>query len=101
MIQEHLGARGVTDSAIVAVNKLINGDKLSPAQWEAFHDLIQTSRNLTWDTAVREADRKHVPIDFLPDGQTAMKVGSHYGIVPTEDVAKFQKKNPDAETISQ
>jgi hypothetical protein len=100
MIQEHLHSRSISDDAIVAVNKLINGDKLSPGQWEAFHDLIKTSRNLSWDTAVREADRKHVPIDFLPDGETAMKVGKHYGIIPTEDVPDFEKKNPDAENIT-
>ena len=40
MIQEHLGARSVSDAATVAIQKLTNGDVLSPAQWSAFHDLI-------------------------------------------------------------
>jgi hypothetical protein len=66
MIAEHLGARSIGDDALVAVQKLTNGDRLSPAQWDAFHDLIKQSRNLSWQTAVKEADRKQIPVDFLP-----------------------------------
>ena len=66
MIQEHLGARSVPDSALVAVQKLTNGDVLSPAQWTAFHDLIGASRKLSWDTATKEAKRANLPVDFLP-----------------------------------
>lgn len=67
MIQEHLGARSVSDSALVAIQKLTNGDVLSPAQWDAFHDLISNSRKLSWQIAAKEADRKRIPIDFLPE----------------------------------
>lgn len=67
LIEKHLGARGVTDSAVVAVQKLINGDALSGSQWEAFHDMIKNVRHVNWETTVREARRKRVPIDFLPD----------------------------------
>lgn len=66
MIQEHLGARGVSDSALVAFQRLTNGDVLSPDQWKAFHDLIGESRKLSWQTATKEAERKHIPVDFLP-----------------------------------
>lgn len=66
MIQEHLGARSVSDSALVAFQKLTNGDVLSPDQWKAFHDLIGESRKLSWQTATKEAERKHIPVDFLP-----------------------------------
>ena len=66
MIQEHLGAHSVPDSALVAVQKLTNGDVLSPAQWTAFHDLIGASRKLSWDTATKEAKRANLPVDFLP-----------------------------------
>lgn len=66
MIREHLGARGISDSALVAVQKLTNGDVLSPDQWNAFHDLISDSRKQSWNTAVREAKRKNIPVDFLP-----------------------------------
>jgi hypothetical protein len=79
MIHEHLGARSIGDDALVAVQKLTNGDQLSPQQWDAFHDLIRQSRNLSWNTAVKEAARKHIPIDFLPpDLQTINKNGVNY-----------------------
>lgn len=70
MIEHHLGARGISDSAVVAIQKLTNGDVLSPAQWEAFHDLISQSRKLSWDTATKEAKRKQIPVDFLPEDLT-------------------------------
>ena len=66
MIQEHLGARSVSDAATVAIQKLTNGDVLSPAQWSAFHDLISNSRILSWQTAATEAQRKAIPTNFLP-----------------------------------
>ena len=66
MIHEHLGARSISDSALVAVQRLTNGDVLSPDQWDAFHDLIAQSRKLSWNTAVKEAKRKDIPVDFLP-----------------------------------
>lgn len=81
MIAHHLGARSVSDDALVAVQKITNGDVLSPAQWTAFHDLIKQSRNLSWSTAVKEAARKHIPIDFLPpDLQKITKGGIQYEI---------------------
>jgi hypothetical protein len=66
MIAHHLGARGVSDKALVAFQRLTNGDVLAPDQWDAFHQLIKESRKLSWQTAVKEADRKHIPVDFLP-----------------------------------
>jgi len=66
MIQEHLGARSVSDAALVATQKLTNGDVLSPAQWSAFHDLISNSRRLSWQIAATEAQRKAIPTNFLP-----------------------------------
>ncbi len=66
MIQEHLGARSISDAALVATQKLTNGDVLSPAQWSAFHDLISNSRRLSWQIAATEANRKAIPTNFLP-----------------------------------
>lgn len=66
MIQEHLGARSITDSGQVAIQRLTNGDQLSPGQWTAFHDLVSQARTQKWETAVKEAKRADVPIDFLP-----------------------------------
>lgn len=66
LIEHHLGARGISDKALVAVQNFTNGDPLAPDQWEAFHDLISKSRKLSWNAAVKEAKRKNIPVDFLP-----------------------------------
>lgn len=66
MIAEHLGARSISDSALVAVQKLTNGDVLSPDQWEAFYQLISQSRSQHWQTALREAPRHGVDVTGLP-----------------------------------
>ena len=66
MIEHHLGARSIPDSALVAVQRLTNGDVLSPDQWDAFHKLIGESRKLSWQTAQKEAKRANLPVDFLP-----------------------------------
>jgi len=63
MIQEHLGARSVSDRALVAMQRLTNGDVLSPDQWQAFHDLIGQSRQLSWQNVLEEGARRHTPID--------------------------------------
>lgn len=73
MIQEHLGARSVSDGALVAVQKLTNGDQLSPQQWDAFHALITDSRKQSWQAAVNQAQRLHVPVDFLPQDLGGMQ----------------------------
>ena len=62
MIEHHLGARGVSDKVLVAVQKLTNGDVLSPDQWDAFKSLISNSRKLNWETAQKEAKRRDVDI---------------------------------------
>jgi hypothetical protein len=81
MIEHHLGARGVGDSALVAVQKLTNGDVLSPDQWDAFKSLISNSRNLSWQTAKKEADRRGVDISgSLPSD---FKGASGGGVLPT------------------
>jgi hypothetical protein len=102
MIQEHLGARGISDKALVALQKLTNGDVLSPDQWEAFHNLIAESRKLSWQTAVKEAERKHIPVNFLPDDLTAVQVPGHSAsTIPTGRLQEFQKKYPNAAVLSE
>lgn len=70
MIQEHLGARSVSDSMLVAAQKLVNGDALSPQQWDAFRELIGQSRKYSWGTYVTKANamgvnvRGNVPKDL-------------------------------------
>jgi len=68
MIQEHLGARGISDDAQTAIQRVVNGDQLSPAQWKAFTDLISQSRSATWNNAVSNAKNQQLPITFLPRG---------------------------------
>jgi hypothetical protein len=67
MIEHHLHARSISDDALVAIQRLTNGDVLSPGQWEAFHKLISDSRKLSWKTAVKEGKRANLPVDFLPE----------------------------------
>lgn len=101
MIAEHLGARGISDKALVAVQKLTNGDVLSPDQWDAFHELIAESRNLSWNGAVREAARKNVPIDFLPDDLTAVKIPGHNpAVIPNSSLPAFKRKYPNGQQLS-
>lgn len=83
MIEHHLGARSIPDSALVAFQKLTNGDVLSPAQWDAFHDLIGQSRKLSWQTAVKEADRKKIPKDFLPEDLSGLQGSGSQGAAST------------------
>lgn len=68
MIEHHLGARNISDSAQVAIQKLTTGDVLSANQWDAFKGLISQSRNLSWDTVQKEAKRRGVDVSgSLPD----------------------------------
>ncbi len=73
MIKEHLGARSISDDALVATQKLTNGDVLSPAQWKAFGQMISESRNLTWDNTATNAHYIGLPADFLPADYVAAK----------------------------
>lgn len=77
MISEHLGARGLTDDAVTAVQRIVNGDQLSPAQWKAFTDLIGQSRNATWENAISSAKNQQLPITFLPRGNGRTAIDSN------------------------
>lgn len=68
MIQEHLGARNVSDKATVAIQKITTGDVLSPDQWDAFHSLIGDARSQTWNNTVKQAHSLGLPVtaDMLP-----------------------------------
>jgi hypothetical protein len=72
MIEQHLGATGISDDAVKAWNKIVNGDELSPSQWTAFHELIAQARQQKWATAAREAGRYGVKTDFLPSDLSAL-----------------------------
>jgi hypothetical protein len=93
MIHEHLGARGVSDEAHVAVQKLVDGDSLSPSQWEAFHDLIGQSRKESWEIAAKEAKRAKVPNDFTPPDLLKQGVGAPAGFVKGRDGAYVGSDN--------
>lgn len=65
MIQEHLGARSISDSATVALNRFQNGDALSPDQWEAFKGLIGQSRKLSWGNYATTSAAKGINVRGL------------------------------------
>lgn len=68
MIHEHLGARSISDEALVAIQRLSNGDALSPDQWKSYHDLISQSRNETWKLVSDQALNEGLPRNFMPRG---------------------------------
>ena len=81
MIQEHLGARNITDDMQVAINKLVNGDQLSSNQWGAFHRLIGQARTEKWRTAASEGARLGIPQNYLPT-DLAPTLGKIAGAAP-------------------
>jgi len=91
MIQEHLGARSVPDNALVAVQRLVSGDVLSPKQWAAFNDLITDSRNKQWDNAVSNAHYRGLPADFLPEDRRVAPAAQP--AAPQNQAAARQNRN--------
>jgi len=94
MIREHLGARSISDDALVAVQKLTSGDVLSPQQWKAFSSLITDSRNKTWDNTVNNAHYIGLPADFLPQSY----VEDHGGSVAPQTPAPQPRSVPTNRT---
>lgn len=75
MIQEHLGARSISDDMVTAINKLRNGDQLAPDQWDAFHTLIGQARAEKWRTAALEGQRLGVQQNYLPSDLSGLAAG--------------------------
>jgi hypothetical protein len=63
MISAHLGARSVTDTLQVAVQRLVNGDTLSKDQWDAFGELISNKRTEQWNQVLSDAVSLGRPLD--------------------------------------
>jgi hypothetical protein len=102
MVQHHLGARSISDDALVAIQKLTNGDTLSPAQWDAFHSLVGQSRKLSWEIAAKEAKRANLPVDFLPadlKGETGGAPAKDFGVAPSGMVEGRTGRLPDGTKI--
>jgi len=67
MIAEHFGARSVSDDARAAISHIIDGGRLSPNQWTAFHKLIGESRNASWQEVADAAQARGVDATkYLP-----------------------------------
>lgn len=66
LIQEHKDAIGWLDRIERYGDMVGSGQQLSKDQWDDFGKLIGNTRKLAWQTAVKEAKRGNVPIDFLP-----------------------------------
>lgn len=65
MISQHLGARSISDSAQVAVQKLFNGDTLSPKQWDAYFSLVGQTRDEKWRSILDDAEALGRPLDYI------------------------------------
>jgi hypothetical protein len=65
LIEKHLGARGISDAAQTAIQKIVNGDQLAPAQWDAFFDMIGQNRKETWRGVMDDAQALGRPLDYI------------------------------------
>jgi hypothetical protein len=65
MIQQHMGARSISDSALTAVQKLTSGGKLSPAQWDAYFSMVGQNRDETWRSVLDDAQSLGRPNDYI------------------------------------
>ena len=65
LIEKHLGARGISDAAAVAINKLRDGDQLSPKQWDAFFSMAGNTRDETWRSVLDDAESLGRPLDYI------------------------------------
>jgi hypothetical protein len=65
MIAQHLGARGASDSALTAVQRIVDGDQLSPAQWDAYFSMVGQNRDETWRSVLDDAQSLGRPLDYI------------------------------------
>lgn len=85
LIQEHLGARSVPDDALVAFQRLTNGDPLSPNQWNAFHGLIKQARDASWQGVAANARAAGIPAspDWFPQDLQGLATGDLPAKIPS------------------
>lgn len=96
----HADAIGLEDRMNRFVDNLKTGQPLSANQVHDFYDLISKTRNLQWETTAREAARRQIPIDFLPDDvQIHLKSpdGREQTTVPGNRVQQFVQKGARVE----
>jgi hypothetical protein len=65
MIQQHMGARSVSDAALVAIQNLTSGGKLSPKQWDAYFSMVGQNRDETWRGVLDDANSLGRPNDYI------------------------------------
>jgi hypothetical protein len=65
LIQKHMGARSISDSALVAIQKLTNGEQLSPSQWDAYFSMVGQNRDETWRSVLDDATAMQRPTDYI------------------------------------
>jgi hypothetical protein len=65
LIEKHLGARSISDSALTAVQRITSGQELSPAQWDAFFEMIGQNRAETWRSVLEDAQALGRPTDYI------------------------------------
>lgn len=65
LIEDHFGARSLTDDVVVAFQKVTNGEKLSDNQYNEFMRFITDNRNTRWQGLLREATSQHRPLELI------------------------------------
>lgn len=91
----HQDAIGLADRAQRFVDYLKTGQPLSANQVHDFYSLISQTRQLQWETTAREAARRQMPIDFLPQDVSIRMTspdGKESTEVPAARVQEFVSK---------
>lgn len=65
LIEKHLGARSVSDTLQVAIQRLTTGNVLSPKQWDAFFQMVNDRRNETWQAVLDDGKAEGRPLQYV------------------------------------
>jgi hypothetical protein len=67
-VQEHENARGLGQSLYQKLLSLKSGDVVTPQQLKDYAGLATSAREAQYASAIDEARRQNLPVDFLPKG---------------------------------
>jgi hypothetical protein len=97
----HQNAIGVADRLQRWAQSIDTGQPLSASQMKEFNELINASRQVSWQMAAHVAQYRHMPMNFLPvDPNLKIKMVDSSGAVkevPAPDVQKYADKGIQVE----
>lgn len=71
VIQEHVEARGVDQRVAQKMGQLRSGEIITPQQIKDYANIAVQARESQYNSAIDEARRQGLPVDFLPKGNGA------------------------------